>query len=63
MFKVEIKTDNAAFDGDQSVDTAAILRKIADKIEGCGNLQDGTERDYNGNTVAVFSFLNPYDKG
>ena len=55
MFKVTIRTDNAAFEGEgRAAETARILRELADKIESgrvYGSVQDG-----NGNAVGAFAF-------
>lgn len=50
MFKIEINTDNSAFD-DKQTEIARILRSVADKI-GNGGLYSGMPLiDYNGNVV------------
>lgn len=56
MFRLEITTDNAAFEGDNlAAEVAAILRKAADSIEGYG-LTSGAHivRDINGNRVGSY---------
>jgi len=55
MFKLTIKTDNAAFEGrDRYAEVARILRKAADRIEN--GTFESTVRDYNGNDVGQFKF-------
>ena len=52
MFKLTIRTDNAAFENGAATETARILRKIAKQIED-GELE-GNARDFNGNTVGSY---------
>jgi len=61
MFKLTIKTDNAAFrdddsDGDHQaaamLECARILREVANRLE-CGSCSESL-RDYNGNKVGDF---------
>lgn len=49
---IEIKADNAAFDDDPSIETARLLRELADSIErmGLGYHKDRLQ-DINGNHV------------
>ncbi len=56
MLKIEFETDNAAFEGDMCTEeVAAILRKIADRLESRGSADDcGTVTDSNGNTVGTW---------
>lgn len=62
MIRIEINTDNAAFDGYNGyLETVRMLRDIADRVES-GSL--GTERGYhqgirdiNGNFVGSFAVL------
>jgi len=59
-FKIEISTDNAAFDGDPGNELAFILRKIADAVaDGMSPKDYFTKpvRDTNGNTVGKYSFI------
>ena len=52
MFKVEIETDNAAFDeGYHDFEVARILRALADTLDMYGGRAEYTLRDINGNTV------------
>ena len=50
LIQIEIRTENAAFDGQPELEIARILRLLADKIESTG-LEDYSLRDINGNTV------------
>ena len=63
MFKIEIKTGNAAFTDpytgeysgwDENHEVARILREIADKIDD--GKREGKAIDYNGNSVGEFTF-------
>lgn len=63
MFKIEIKTGNAAFadphtgeysEWHENYGVARILREIADKIEN--GKREGKVMDYNGNSVGEFTF-------
>jgi hypothetical protein len=55
MFKLKLKTDNAAFsDGDGPAEVARILREVAKGLETYGT-RDGAIHDYNGNTVGTFT--------
>lgn len=67
MFKLSIKTGNAAFcdpttgeesSWDENHEVARILREIADKIDD--GRREGKAIDYNGNSVGEFTF---YEKG
>jgi hypothetical protein len=55
MFKIEIATDNAAFDDDEgNAEIARILRELADRIERGDAVGDWWElplRDVNGNRI------------
>lgn len=59
IIKIEICTDNAAFENEPSIETARILRKLADKLENFGVYrlkEDGDEIrliDINGNMVGT----------
>lgn len=59
-FRVEIETDNAAFDEDDGVhEVARILRKLACDVESGGPTWFGGEttlRDANGNRVGFATF-------
>lgn len=55
MFKLSFSTDNAAFSGDdRALETARILREIADKLED--GRENGVAMDYNGNRVGEWEF-------
>ena len=55
-FKLDIKTENAAFEDDQcGVEIARILREIADKFDR-GEPSAGTVRDVNGNRVGKYRY-------
>lgn len=63
MFKIEIKTGNAAFadphtgeesSWDECYEVARILRELADSIES--GKREGSCIDINGNKVGKFSF-------
>jgi hypothetical protein len=52
MFKIELTTDNAAFDGEAGVEVARILDEVARLlIDGA---RDGRARDVNGNVVGTW---------
>lgn len=51
MFKLEIATDNAAFDDEPAAECARILREIAGKLERGDSLGGGHIFDANGNRV------------
>lgn len=55
MFKLTIKTDNAAFTDDPDAEVARILRAAADRVEN-GEMP-GALRDINGNTVGRFELV------
>lgn len=60
MFKMQIETDNAAFqDGAAGAETARILRLIADRLESGST--SGVALDYNGNKVGAWA-LNHVDE-
>lgn len=44
MIRIEIKTDNAAFEDDPGLEVASILRDIADSFEGGAYSVDSDER-------------------
>jgi len=55
--KIQINATNAAFEDNESFETARILRELADKIEGHPNFSPGHDqalRDLNGNEVGFF---------
>jgi hypothetical protein len=53
MFTVKIKTQNAAFEGeDKALELARILREIAQHLED--GQSEGRVQDSNGNTVGAF---------
>lgn len=52
MFKLTIKTDNAAFGDEPGYEVARILRDIAHKVEE--GYTSGSVLDVNGNTVGHF---------
>lgn len=54
MFKITIKTENAAFEGDVSSEVARILETVARKIRN--GETSGKLRDINGNKVGEFYF-------
>ena len=52
MITIKIKTDNAAFDGDNlGIEVARILRRLADYLESYTVEEIISIRDINGNTV------------
>jgi len=58
--KVEINTDNAAFEDNESQETARILRSLAERIDGHPHFSPGhcqPLRDYNGNEVGHFDIF------
>lgn len=56
--KIEIETENAAFDGYPAAEIARILRAMADDFEERGEPGANAMRDINGNTVAKVT-INP----
>lgn len=56
-FKLEFKTDNAAFSDGWEIEAARILREVADKVER-GHTAANV-RDYNGNTIGHFDHIDP----
>lgn len=57
-FELWINTDNAAFaDGEKSFEVSRILREVADRIDGNGELPDRyqTIHDINGNDVGRYA--------
>lgn len=58
MVKIEIKTENAAFEGEnQNYEIARILRILADKIEADNSLIYCPLGDINGNMVGKFEIV------
>ena len=58
MFKLEIATDNAAFEHGGAAEIARILRDTADRIAvGCFTNDDCKLRDLNGNTVGAVDWV------
>lgn len=53
-FKLEIVTDNAAFEEGPATELARILRDLANRVEQDGEF-DGVVRDINGNVVGKHS--------
>lgn len=53
MFKLKIRTDNAAFEDGAPQELARVLRKLADRLDqtAAGEDDGGTVRDVNGNLV------------
>jgi hypothetical protein len=60
MFKLEIKTENSAFDGNCNEEIARILRNLADSLvnDEPGNYYEYTLKDINGNTVGIVTRCN-----
>lgn len=59
MFRIEIATDNAAFDDDPASEVGRILRKLAENFLHFGDwraAESGDVRDYNGNTVGRWQY-------
>lgn len=57
MLRIEIATDNAAFEGNYTAEAARILREIAGRIERGSH--SGPIRDANGNTVGRYELERP----
>jgi len=55
QFKVEMRIDGAAFDGQPGVEVARILRKLADAVEQ-GGKHSRVLRDANGNTCGMAEY-------
>ena len=56
--------DNAAFEGDPSQETARIIRKLADRIDGQPHFSPGHSQplmDINGNEVGWFDVVEDYE--
>ena len=49
--KIEIKTDNAAFEDYTGSEVARILRELADNVDGESRITPQPLKDSNGNTV------------
>lgn len=58
MFKLTIKTANAAFEDSASTEVARILRDLAEYLDSSGAPDEGTVRDTNGNTVGSWKLSN-----
>jgi hypothetical protein len=56
MFKLEINTDNAAFEPTWVGEVARLLRETADRIEGSPSPDIGHLRDTNGNSIGGWRF-------
>ena len=56
MFKLTIKTDNAAFEDDPTAEVARILRALADRMEGASSDEAYLIHDINGNRVGQAAF-------
>jgi hypothetical protein len=58
MFKLEIATDNAAFEDDPAYEVARILRGVLERVEhgGLVDTDSGTLRDSNGNRVGSWEY-------
>lgn len=57
-FKLEFKTDNAAFHEDEyamAEEVSSILKGVAEKIAAADGTTEGPVRDTNGNTVGKWS--------
>lgn len=57
MFTLTINTANDAFAVQPEFEVAAILKKLADRLEdGCASTEEGRLLDVNGNTVGSYTF-------
>jgi hypothetical protein len=57
MFKLEISTDNAAFEGDPSIEISRILGRLGSKLAlEPGEEDHGKLHDVNGNTVGTWTY-------
>lgn len=54
VFRLSIRTGNAAFENHVASETARILRAVADKLDN--GAHDGECSDVNGNTVGSCTF-------
>ena len=54
MFKLEFRTDNAAFDADATAEVSRILRQIADAVER--GTSGAPLYDTNGNRIGRFDW-------
>jgi hypothetical protein len=55
MFRLELETDNAAFQPQWGAEVARILREVADTVEPIGFRPDGGNlRDINGNLAGYW---------
>jgi len=53
MFKLEMKTSNAAFEDNEEFEVAEILKNVVPMLED--GMRSGTLRDVNGNEVGEWS--------
>jgi hypothetical protein len=58
-FKLEINTDNAAFDGAPLLEVARMLRDLASHLEDAGDTINLPLYDVNGNRVGFAVLANP----
>jgi hypothetical protein len=56
MFRVKIRTANAAFEDGAGLEIARILRDIADRMEDTYGDAGGSVRDYNGHRVGFYAY-------
>lgn len=54
MFKLQIKTDNAAFENSAADEIARILERLANDLRDSADTAAGKLRDANGNTVGSY---------
>lgn len=52
MFRMDIKTDNAAFEEDRNGEVIRLLKRVIEQIEN--GEEDGSLLDINGNKVGKF---------
>ena len=58
-YRIEIETDNAAFDGAPMTEVARILRELADYLEETEQPADQRLKDINGNRVGRAGLVAP----
>ena len=55
--EIKINMDNAAFDENEGVELARILRKLANCVDNDLHVDEVHLRDVNGNTVGIAKFI------
>ena len=58
---INMVLENAAFSHNPEIETARILRELADRIEESGLESVGKIKDINGNNIGDVLYFPPYD--